>query len=378
MALGVGRDGPVVGGGYGGYAPLRQAVEDGPRQGRPLLRVGARADLVQQHQRRGCRIAQDVDHVPHVRAEGGYGPLDALPVAHVRVNAIVHGDRASLLGGDLQARLVHGGEEPDRLHRDGLAARVRPGDDQDRPARADRHVYGNGVVSEQGMARGQEPQTLGAGPDRSYPGDPGAVPGPRQYQVEPRYALDASLDVFRHRADQRGEVAQDPVGLSLLLQRQLSPLVAQLDGGERLDEQGRSGVGRVEHDARNAVPHVGLDLERQPLSAEGDDVVLERLPVLGRLDDPVQRLYDPLVCRPQTTPDGGDGLRRRVEHLAAVLPYAAADLTPKLVEVRNVLDDACEDGDAVPAVEQRGPGPQLELDRLGDLDQLLACEHALQ
>jgi hypothetical protein len=76
----------VVRGGHGRAAHLQQALQDGLGQRRALRRVGAGGQLVQQHQAVALHSAQDVDDVPHVRAEGRKGLLDALLVADIGVD----------------------------------------------------------------------------------------------------------------------------------------------------------------------------------------------------------------------------------------------------------------------------------------------------
>ena len=57
---------------------------------------------------------------------------------------------------DVEAGLVHEGEQPDGLHRDGLAAGVRARDDEDGRLRSDAHGYRYGVVPEEGVSRVHE------------------------------------------------------------------------------------------------------------------------------------------------------------------------------------------------------------------------------
>ena len=68
--------------------------------------------------------------VLHVRGESGQRLLDGLLIADVREDPVEQGERRALRRRDLHPELVHEGEEADGLQADGLAARVRPRDDE--------------------------------------------------------------------------------------------------------------------------------------------------------------------------------------------------------------------------------------------------------
>ena len=119
----------VMGGHEGGDAACEQVREDGTRQGGALLRVRARAEFIQDHQRTLVGFLQDMDDVGDVAGEGGEGLLDGLLVADVRVDGGKAGQFRAGLGRDVQPALRHGGQQANRLKCDRLAAGVGAGDD---------------------------------------------------------------------------------------------------------------------------------------------------------------------------------------------------------------------------------------------------------
>jgi hypothetical protein len=109
---------------------LEQVCQDGARQRRAFDRVGSGPEFVQDDERPRVGLPQEADDVGHVRREGAERLLDALLVADVGVDAVE--DAQHGFGGrrDVQPGLGHQRQQADRLERDGLAAGVRPGDDQ--------------------------------------------------------------------------------------------------------------------------------------------------------------------------------------------------------------------------------------------------------
>ena len=159
---------------------------------------------------------------------------------------------------------------------------------------------------------------------------------PREHQVEPRRQLDSEHDVVPRGAYQRRQLPQHPGDLPLLLQRQLAPLVAELDRLQRLDVQRRARVRRVVHDARHAVPEVPLDLQHQPVAAHRHDVVLQGLLADRRLYELLQRAGHPPVGVAKLPPDLSERRRRLVEHLAS-RPDAGLDPAAYHAQVGHVF-----------------------------------------
>ena len=120
----------IVGGG-GDAGPGGAGVgDDGDGQRRPLHRVRAGPQLVEEHQGPAVRLLQYTDDVGHVCREGGQALFDALFVADVREHPVIDADGTARGGGDLEAALGHQGEKAQGFERHRLAAGVGAGDYQ--------------------------------------------------------------------------------------------------------------------------------------------------------------------------------------------------------------------------------------------------------
>ena len=200
----------VVRGHDGDGAPLGERREDGLAEGGALLRIGARADFIEQDERAPRRRAEDIDDRPHVGAERRERLLDALLIADVGVDAVERLECRAARGGDGQAGLRHQREKPDGLEGDGLPAGVRPRDDERAERFADLQRHGDGVVAEQRVARVDQAHRFlavvveGRG-DRAVHLPPEARLGERQ--VQGRQPLDASSDCLFPLAEHGGQTA---------------------------------------------------------------------------------------------------------------------------------------------------------------------------
>ncbi len=127
-AVGVGFQLGVVGRGDRRRAARPQEIEDGARQRRAFHRVGAGAQLVQQHQVAALHRIHDAHDIGHVRREGGQALLDALLVADVGPDLADEANLRAGVGRDVQAGQRHQRQQSDRLQGDRLAAGVGSGD----------------------------------------------------------------------------------------------------------------------------------------------------------------------------------------------------------------------------------------------------------
>ena len=82
-------------------------LDNGDGQRRPLHRVGARAQLVEQNQAVVVRLPQNFHCVGHVGGEGGQALLNGLLVAYIRQNPVKYPHRGAAVGGNVQAALGH-------------------------------------------------------------------------------------------------------------------------------------------------------------------------------------------------------------------------------------------------------------------------------
>ena len=109
---------------------FEQRVQDHLSQRRAFCGVGARAQLVEQHQVPGRHLVHDGYDVGHVGGEGGQALLDGLLVANVRVHFLKGGKLRAHGPRNVQAALGHQGHEAQGFQGDGLAAGVGACDDQ--------------------------------------------------------------------------------------------------------------------------------------------------------------------------------------------------------------------------------------------------------
>ena len=151
----------------------RDAREEEPLQhrgpeGASLVRVGAAAELVEQDEALRGRVRERGAHAHEVRGEGREVLPDLLLVADVRADPVVQRHRRAVVRGTGSPGARHQREEAARLQREGLAARVRPRDEEHVEVHAEPQVDGDHLVQlsgldlrdEQGMAGRAQEQTL--------------------------------------------------------------------------------------------------------------------------------------------------------------------------------------------------------------------------
>ena len=99
---------------------------------RTIDEMRTRAQFVEQHQIIRRHLVHDGHNRRHMPGEGGQALLDGLLVANIGEHLPKHRQLRPQIRRDLQARLRHQRQQPDRFQRDRLAARVRAGDNQRR------------------------------------------------------------------------------------------------------------------------------------------------------------------------------------------------------------------------------------------------------
>ena len=140
---------------------------------------------------------------------------NALLVADVGHHATEDRQARSICGRHPQPRLVHQRQEPERLERDCLAARVRTRDDQ-RPiaeAIAEAQVDRNRRGAEQRMARGEELGRV-VRRRRAHGVHPRPEPSARHPEVGTCQGRKAVAQGVTARLDFRGELVEDPLLLA--------------------------------------------------------------------------------------------------------------------------------------------------------------------
>ena len=120
----------IVGGRHQQYTTAAQLLNDGNSQCGPLGRVGAGAQLVQQH--KGVRHGklQNTGDLFHVAGEGGKALFNALLIADVYQKFIKHTDLTALVCRDQKAALCHSTQQTGSFQSDRFTASVRAGDDK--------------------------------------------------------------------------------------------------------------------------------------------------------------------------------------------------------------------------------------------------------
>ena len=185
---------------------------------------------------------------------------------------------------DVEASLVHERQQAQRAERDGLAARVRAGDQERPEVGAQLHVNGHHAARQARMAGTQQDDLRANGHRRAGRvhllgkarlGAPQVKPRQRTEQLAERPGL---------APDQRRQLVEDPLDLLLGCHLRLAPHVAQLDGHEWLHEERLPAPGGVMDNPLDAAP--GISAHRQDVAAiaERDDRILERGPHVRRVD----------------------------------------------------------------------------------------------
>ncbi len=249
-----------------------QRLEQRLRERRALDRVGARRDLVEQHERARPGDRDDRGDRPQVARERREAARDRLLVADVREDLLEHGQprRAS---GWSQPALVERGCEPERLQRDGLAARVRARHDERAHARERQVDRDRRPRLEQRMARLDQHDVVvlhdGAAARALR------EPSRGHREVELRDRVDGRGHVGRRCADLGGQGGEDARDLLALLARELAQPVVLLDERERLDEQRLTRARRVVDDPRHRASRIRANREHGPAAALGQELLLQ-------------------------------------------------------------------------------------------------------
>ena len=118
-------------GGTGKLGALQaQLFNDGGGQRRSLYRIGARAQLVQQHKAVLPGKLQNMNDIRHMGGKGGKRLLDALFVSDVRQNVAVHRYPAVVPRRDHETTHGHQSQKAQGFQGHGFTAGVGAGDDQ--------------------------------------------------------------------------------------------------------------------------------------------------------------------------------------------------------------------------------------------------------
>lgn len=279
----------------GDGAGFVEVVQEAHAERAALGGVGARAELVEEHQGAFAGVREDAQDLGDVAREGGQVLRDALLVADVGPDLVQERDGRARRARDGHAAAGHQAQQAERLEADGLAAGVGAGDDQRPEAVA--HLDGDGdgrdaLVDEQRMARGGQPDGHVIAHLRKDGADLEGIVGHRGQGVEVAQLLAGHLEVVRVVSDEAGEGVED--GLDLLLLGQLvgAQLVAELQHGERLHEDGRAAGGLVDDEAGELALVLGLHGHDAAAVALRDDGLLEHAVDVGVAEQRIEVAVD--------------------------------------------------------------------------------------
>ena len=281
----------------------------------------------------------------------------------------------------MQARLRHQREQSRRLERDGLAARVGPGDQEHARRRIDDDVDGNDVAALPGVL---EPAADRADEQRmprlaqlqaAVDGDLGRDPVHdrsearfRLQHVEVHRDVERGAQIVRARAEGVGQLEQDAADLFALALFELDDVVVDLDRRRGLEEEARAARRASVHDARHVAPVLGSHHQHVTAVSLGDDLLLQVLRRVLAAHELIERRPQPLAFLPQLVAHPAEQRAGVIEHLAAWVDGVthSADL---VLEARRARHDAVEDGKDARRLAHGVSGELHRIEEIGDAPQ---------
>ena len=246
----------VVRGDHAIDAPAVEFREDGLGDRAAGRRLRAGTELVDEHEGLFVRVGEQVPHVGEEGTVGAEVVFQVLVVPDAHRDPVEDGKFRAFGCGDEHAPLEHVLQQARRLEADGLAARVRPGNEQDALAfregdgqRDDAASLPRERLFQQRVARLAQGQAAVFGDDR-HPGD--HVEGGlrlRHQEVDLPDEGGPGEQVGQVGTEEFGELEQDLLDLAALLEAEFGDVVLQFDDLGRLHEGGLAGGGDVVHEA---------------------------------------------------------------------------------------------------------------------------------
>ena len=345
-----------VRGGHDQRPALGERLENRAGQGRAFVRIGAGAQLVEQHEGAGVRLGE---HLADLFDEGGEGREvlgDRLVVADHGEDPLEDRYARAFGRGDVAAGLGHEREQGEGLERDGLAARVGPGNQQQRPVGGEleihRHDLARGVApalrEEQRVACGLEVDAALAIEGRPRGLHAVGEVGAGEHPVQGAERLHERGQLVAPRAHRLGQLGEDARGLLLLVALEGDEVVVRLHHRLGLDEKGLAALRAVVDDAAQPPAGLGPDGQHVATVPDGDEAVSEDAIALG--------LQQPLEV--------GDEAAPSLPELAAygAEPGARA-IGQGSVVVERLAQELAEVGQARQAVRARGEPGRDRTDR---------------
>ncbi|OLD17633.1 MAG: hypothetical protein AUJ01_08710 [Acidobacteria bacterium 13_1_40CM_3_65_5] len=221
-----------------------------------------------------------------------------------------------------QSRLRHERQQPRRLQRDGLSARVRTGDQQHGGGRDDLDRDRDGIL-EKRMSCGLQLERAVSRQRRLDAVDRFGKPCASLQNVDFRRRLDGPREIAGALAERVGEREQNPPDLLGLLFFERHDVVVDLDGAERLEKQTGTARGAAVHDARDAAAMLGLHHQHVAAVALGDDLVLQVLCRVLAAEVRLERRPQPRALLSQSIPNPLQLGTRIVDHVAGGIDLLA-------------------------------------------------------
>ena len=321
---------------------MQQALEDGHGERRTFLRIRAGAEFVDEDEVICARLVEDGNDMRHVRGKRRKALLDALLVADVGKDIVVKRNRRALLDRQKAAALRHEHEEAERLHADGLAARIRSRDEQHGKARAELDVNRHDLFSwDERMACGKQMRLASCGQLwlRGFHTEREARFCKREIDLREDVGIRCErVLLLLHLMRQALEDARD---LTLLGDRELLDVVAGLDDRHRFDEERGARRALIVDDAGEKAAVFGLDRQDVALVADGDERVLEMFLMLGRMEDRVDAFFDMRFGSGALAADAAEFDARIITQFAVLVHgeiKAALELPEEFERMRGVFE----------------------------------------
>ena len=305
-----------------------------------LVRIGAGADFVEQHQRRQIQRPIHGHQIGDVRRERAEAGGNRLLVTDVREHRAEHrqprGHRR-----DVQAGLGHQREQPGGLQGDGLAPGIRAGDEEHAAGRFQHDVDRDGFL-EQRMPR--PPQFEGSIGDEHWldAAEACGVSRPRLQHVQLGGDRFHRAQVARPAAEAVRQFQQDAEDLFPLALFELDDVVVDFDRGGRLQEQAGAAARAAVHDARDVAPVFGAHQQHVAAVPLGDHFVLQVLRRVLAARELFERLAQLLPQVPQAIADAAERGAGVVEHLARDVD-GLADRRHLGLEAGQLADDRVQE-----------------------------------
>ena len=263
-----------------------------------FLRIGRRAQLIEQHQRAGRHVERHFPNVRYVRRKRAEVFLNRLVIADIGQH-LFEDREFGFRRRHRQRGLRHQAEQPHGLERHRFAAGVGAADEQRAALALEIERDRNGLalappehVFEQRMARLAQQQPLAEARDGAIEFDRKARLGEDQIQL--RHHDQRLADGIGVAAQAVRHLEQDAMHFSRFLFAQPHQFVVEVDCFERLDEQRMAArTGAVDHPVQFA-PLPGDHRHHETLIADGDELFLEDAFLAVRLQEAFERFLNRL------------------------------------------------------------------------------------